>query len=103
MISRYRLILVLIVVALVGSIVGRTGAQGNELVASLERVAGKVEIKRAGTSNYIAIAIESLVGVGDSIRTDSAGQARITFFANGTDTVVQPASEFRIDEFTGSE
>ncbi|HVO42563.1 MAG TPA: hypothetical protein VMT34_08065, partial [Aggregatilineales bacterium] len=30
------------------------------------------------------------------------GRARITFFANGTDTDVLPSTEFRIDDFTGS-
>ena len=52
-------------------------AQGNNLVASLTRSSGKVEVNRVDTDQWIAINAETLVGVGDSIRTDSAGIATI--------------------------
>ncbi len=78
-------------------------AADNDLVASLESLAPSVSVKRVGTDAWITVDAESLVGVGDSIRTTTNGHARITFFANGTDTEVLPGSEFRIDAFSGSE
>jgi hypothetical protein len=78
-------------------------AQGNELVASLEILNATVSIKRANTDEWVKVLKESLVGVGDVIRTDKSGRARVTFFANGTDTTIQPGTELRIDDFSGSE
>jgi hypothetical protein len=78
-------------------------AQNEELVASMETLGAGVQLRRAGTEAWVAVPTESLVGVGDSVRTDKTGKARITFFANGTDTEVLPASEFRIDEFKGTD
>ncbi|GAB4547300.1 MAG: hypothetical protein OHK0023_08410 [Anaerolineae bacterium] len=78
-------------------------AQDSELVASLEVLDGGVTIQRAATSGFVLVNFESLVGVGDVIKTAADGRARITFFANGVETDVLPNSEFRIDAFSGSE
>lgn len=78
-------------------------AQGEELVASLEVLDGGVTIQRAATTDFVLVNFESLVGVGDVIKTAADGRARITFFANGVETDVLPNSEFRIDAFTGNE
>jgi hypothetical protein len=78
-------------------------AESNNLVASLTRTGGTVEVNRVDTVQWIAINSETLVGVGDSIRTDGAGVATITFFANGTQTDLLPNSEFRIDTFNGTD
>ena len=75
-----------------------TSAQ-NELAATLEVLSDGVEVQRVNTMNPITIEIASVVGVGDIVRTDDTGEARITFFADGTDTMIMPNSEFRIVSF----
>lgn len=81
--------------------IGFANAQ-NELAATLEVLAGGVEVQRVNTVNPIAVEIASVVGVGDIVRTDETGEARITFFADGTDTVIMPNTEYRIVAFEGS-
>ncbi len=77
-------------------------AAQNELAATLEVLSGGVEMKRVNTSNWIAIRVEAVVGVGDVLRTDPSGRARITFFADGTETEILPGTEYRINRFEGS-
>lgn len=76
-------------------------AQNTDLAATLEVLTGTVEVRRVNTENWIAVNIEAIVGVGDTIRTDAAGSARITFFADGIETDILPDSEFSIDTFSG--
>lgn len=78
-------------------------AQEGEFAATLEVIEAGVTVQRANTVNPIAVTVEAIVGVGDIIRTDSTGSARITFFADGTDVTVQPDSEYRIVAFSGDE
>jgi hypothetical protein len=73
-----------------------------QLAATLEVIAPGVEVQRVNTVNWIAVQVEAIVGVGDVIRTDETGKARITFFADGVDTEIQPDSEFRIERFEGN-
>jgi len=75
---------------------------GSELVASLENLGGSVTVRRFDSESWTAVNQESVVGVGDTIRTDARGHARITFFANGVETELLPASELRIDAFNGT-
>lgn len=77
-------------------------AAQNDLAATLEVLSGGVEMKRVNTSNWIAIRVEAVVGVGDVLRTDSSGRARITFFTDGTETEILPGTEYRINRFEGS-
>lgn len=79
---------------------GIAQAQG-ELAATLEVLAGGVSVQRVNTSDFIPINLEAIVGVGDTIRTDATGRARITFFADGTDTELLPNTEYRILKFEG--
>lgn len=76
-------------------------AQYGELAATLEVLAGKIEVKRVNTENWIVVNLEAIVGVGDTIRTSDTGRARITFFSDGVETDILPNSEFAIDTFTG--
>lgn len=76
-------------------------AAQTELAATLEVLSGGVEMKRVNTTNWIAIRVEAVVGVGDVLRTDSTGRARITFFADGTETEILPGTEYRITRFEG--
>ncbi|MDX2139004.1 MAG: FecR domain-containing protein [Chloroflexota bacterium] len=78
-------------------------AQGTGLAATMEVLSSGVEVLRVGTSNWIAVAVESILGTGDSIRTDATGTARITFFADGTAAELLPESEYRIVEFQGDD
>ncbi len=75
----------------------------SELAATLEVLAPGVTVQRFNTANPIAITVEAIVGVGDVIRTDGTGRARITFFADGTDTELLSNTEYRITEFTGDD
>ena len=101
--------IILVLIALVSGLVqlrpgiAHADNTNDTLVASLETLTPGVSVKRVDTDSWIAIQKELLVGVGDSVRTAANGTARITFFANGTETDVQPNSEFRIDAFTGSD
>lgn len=93
-----------IVLVLVTLLLGAAGlrAQG-ELAATLEVLTPGVEMLRVNTSNWISLNVEAIVGVGDRIRTDATGSARITFFADGVDTELLPNTEYTINRFEGGE
>lgn len=91
-----------IVVALLFAFSLTISAQ-NEFAATLEVLNPGVEVQRVNTSNPIAVSVEAIVGVGDIIRTDDTGEARITFFADGTDVLLEPDTEYRIVEFEGND
>lgn len=74
-------------------------AQG-ELAATLEVLNAGVTVQRVNTDSFLPVVKEGIVGVGDIIRTDETGRARITFFADGTETDLQPSTEYTISEFT---
>lgn len=77
-------------------------AQEN-LAAVLEVLTAGVEVQAEGTANWLPIRSETIINVGDRIRTDDQGQARITFFADGTAIELDPASEVIIQEFAGND
>jgi ferric-dicitrate binding protein FerR (iron transport regulator) len=74
----------------------------SDLAASLEVLEGEVSIQRVNTEGFLPVRVEAIVGVGDTIRTGDKGRARITFFADGTDTELLPNTEYRISEFKGN-
>jgi hypothetical protein len=76
-------------------------AQDTQLAATMEVLEAGVEVRRANTEQWIAVQVEAIVGVGDYIRTNETGQARITFFADGTDTDLLPNTEYTINQFEG--
>lgn len=98
-----RLRVFLVLFSLLLPILGTVHAQSDELAASLEVLAAGVEVKRVNTSNWISVNLEAIVGVGDTIRTDATGKARITFFADGVDTDIEPSTEYRITRFEGTD
>jgi hypothetical protein len=77
--------------------------QTSELAATLEVLSPGVEVLRVNTVNWVSVNLEAIVGVGDTIRTDGSGRARITFFEDGTDTEMLPNTEMRIQAFSGDE
>jgi FecR protein len=97
-IMRFVLIVAFVLAAALPSLAVR--AEG-ELVASLENLQGSIAVKRFDASDFTPVIAETLVGVGDVVRTSEASRGRITFFANGVETEIEPNSELRIDEFTG--
>jgi hypothetical protein len=92
---------ILLAVVLLLLLISNGFSQDGELAATLEVLAGTIEVKRVNTENWIVVNIEAIVGVGDTIRTGESGQARITFFSDGVETDILPNSEFAIDTFTG--
>jgi hypothetical protein len=74
-----------------------------ELAASLEVLEATVTVQRVNTSNPIEVQLEGIVGVGDTITTGETGRARITFFADGTSTELEPSTIYIIEEFSGDE
>lgn len=75
----------------------------NELAATLEVLVAGVEVQRVNTVNWIAVNVEAIVGVGDLIRTDATGHARVTFFADGVDTELLPNTTYGIQQFAGDD
>jgi hypothetical protein len=75
----------------------------NDFAATLEVLSAGVEVQRVNTANYIPVEVEAIVGVGDYIRTDATGEARITFFDDGTDVTLEPNTEYHIVEFQGDD
>ncbi len=75
----------------------------NELAATLEVLDAGVEVQRVNTVNWIPVSVEAIVGVGDLIRTDATGRARITFFADGVDTELLPNTVYSIQQFSGDD
>ncbi len=84
-------------------ILGALHAQSNELAATLEVLSSGVEVQRVNTGNWIEVKLEAIVGVGDTIRTDKSGKARITFFSDGVDTELQENTQYRITRFEGQD
>lgn len=74
-----------------------------ELAAVLEVIDAGVEVQRAGTTSWLPVSRESIVGIGDLIRTDATGVARITFFETGAEIELTPDSEIRITEYSGDD
>lgn len=74
----------------------------SDLAALLEVLQAGVEVQRVNTSAWLPVRVEGIVGVGDRIRTDATGRARITFFSDGTDTELLPNTEYRIQAFNGT-
>lgn len=95
---RYRwLTLIVLLIITPNTLFAQDGA--NELAATLEVLSPGVDVLRVNTVNWVTVNVEAIVGVGDTIRTDDTGRARITFFADGTDTELLPNTEYRIKRF----
>lgn len=93
----------LVVVSMLAGVVEVLHAQDAELAAVLEVIDTGVTIQRVGTSMWVEVNVESIVGAGDVIRTNTNGKVRITYFADGTFTELEPNTEYRIVDFSGTE
>ncbi|MEZ4668268.1 MAG: SH3 domain-containing protein [Anaerolineae bacterium] len=58
-----------------------------------------VEVLHVNTTNWIGVKVESVVGVGDSIRTAGAGRAQINYVADSNVTTLLPDTIYRITRF----
>ncbi len=89
---------------IIGLAVGVLSAKAQtDLAATLEVLNAGVSVRRVNTATFISVNREAIVGVGDVIRTDGTGRARITFFSDGTDTELLPNTEYVIERFNGTE
>jgi hypothetical protein len=100
--SKFTTTLLVLLVCLTG-VLGASAQDRTGLAATLEVLSAGVEVLRADTTNWVSVNLESIVGTGDTIRTDETGRARVTFFADGTATEILPSSEYRIEQFEGDE
>ena len=91
------------VVVLMMCVIFGTASAQTDLVGVLEVLDAGVEVQRVDTANRVPINLETLIGVGDTIYTDASGRARITFFADGTETELLPETTYRIDRFEGDD
>ncbi len=103
MIPRKVLLALLGLHMLILAVIPAFAQDSSELAATLEVLSPTVEVLRVNTTNWIAVKAEAIVGVGDTIRTNEAGRARVTFFADGTDTELLPNTEYRIERFEGTD
>ncbi len=90
------------IIILMGLLIAAPLVAQDELAASLEVLSAGVEVLRVNTTNWISVNLEGIVGVGDVIRTNATGRARVTFFADGTDTEILPNTTYQITEFRGT-
>jgi hypothetical protein len=74
-------------------------AQTVNLVGHLTVTKPGVAVQRANTSTFIAVATESLIGAGDSIRTDKDGTATLSFDQDVIVLKMSPSSETAIAKF----
>ncbi len=80
---------------------GEAQAQQANRVAQLTVDAAGVEIRRVNTDAWIPIRVESIVGVGDGIRTKAGGRASLRFFDGQIKVQIQPETEVKLDAFQG--
>lgn len=69
-----------------------------EGAAELLVLSAQVELRRAGTERFIPVR-ESVLGSGDSLRTNFAGGARVVF-TEDTDVRLAPNTTYTIDDYT---
>ncbi|MEL6148281.1 MAG: SH3 domain-containing protein [Chloroflexota bacterium] len=75
----------------------------SQLVALLTADASGVELQRVGTDTWVPINVESVIGVGDTIRTGSDGGSTIRFFPENAFVTLQPETELRIETLESSD
>jgi uncharacterized protein YkwD len=71
----------------------------SQRAAFLNTDEGGVELRRIDTDMWVGVDVESVVGVGDVIRTDAEGTATIQFFGNASVTLL-PNTTLQIDRLT---
>ncbi len=70
-------------------------------VARLHVVAPGVEVQRLDTATWVPIRVESLVGVGDNIRTTDKGRATLDGFDGVLEVTIAPNSAMVLRVFSG--
>ena len=78
-------------------------AQSDNSVARARVAAAGVEIQRVGTSAWVPIKVESLIGVGDSIRTTDKGRASVSFIDDVLIVDLSESSELNIEAYSGAD
>lgn len=98
----FRVLCGIVVFVFSGFALQPAAAQENQLVASLEVLTSGVEVRRVNTLEWVPVRVETLIGQGDSVRTDSTGTVLVTFFADGAEVRLTPNTELTIRTFTGN-
>lgn len=78
-------------------------SQETSLTATLSIVTRGVQLMKSGTKRWLNITIDSVLEVGDRVRTDDSGVALITWFENGTTMELAPETEIVVEQLTGDE
>lgn len=68
----------------------------SQLVAFLDTETVGVELRRTETEIWVPVDVQSVIGVGDAIRTDGEGTATVNFF-DGASVTLLPQTTIRID------
>jgi hypothetical protein len=74
----------------------------SNLVARLRVDAAVTEMQRVNSTAWIPIKVESLIGVGDSVRTDTKGGSVVNYVSNAVSSTLLPGSEIKIAAFNGT-
>lgn len=96
-----RLIFAVVVSLLSVWSINPASAQETNLVGRLRANTPGVELRRVKTETWVPINIESLIGVGDTVRTDAGGQATLSFLDGMLTLQVLPNTELSLDAFSG--
>jgi len=102
---QHKLTTILAVIVIIGTFsIGITHAQENNLVARLRVEDAGVEVFRINTAEWTAVRYETLVGVGDKVRTTAKGRAVLLVNDDLPNVILDPGTEIKIErlETTGA-
>lgn len=94
---------VVLIVPLLVVVLHASHAQTNRQVAYLTVSTAKVEVMRTETNRWAVVNTESIVGVGDRIRTDASGNARIAILGGNAVLSLEPNTEIVINALDDTE
>jgi len=94
----------LIAILVLSISVGALSSSAQQQIASLVTVTqAGLEIQRTGTQDWVTVTRESLVGMGDRIRTDANGMAEVMLFSRSGLIELQPNTELSINRMERTE
>jgi len=95
--------LFILIVALVFSI-GVFTVSAQQQIASLITITQPgLEIKRSATEDWVVVTMESIIGVGDRIRTNATGKAQVTLFNGNALIQLKPNTELSVNKMERTE
>ncbi len=79
------------------------GLAQSDFVAYLTVINPTVELRRVGTTQWVTVSIESVIGPGDIVRTDNNGTAGIRLLDGNTTMTLESDTELRINRLEHNE